>query len=1504
MKRLFYFAPFLFCVLVTGMLNAQLANWKPVQAGINFPVNSSGQINGLARICQMKFHTTNQNKFYCVTAQGGLFLTNNQATSWTVAPGTENLNSSCASICVDYTNDQNLFLGTGDPNYYSNGQGVMKSTDGGVSFSSLSLTNCLVIEILQNPTNAAEFVAATNKGIYKSSNSGVTWVATTSTTLPFCDLKSNAAVNSQTLYACTRENVPQFFRSTNYGTSWTAITSGIATATAFITSGARIAVTPANTNIVYFEIISDGGIIHKSNDGGLNFHVKKIGGSPYLTFYNNVNTSSGQGDYNNTIGVDNTDESKLWLQSHNTWFSADSGATWSMLTFWANTVHTDMHQIQKAPFDNSKLYSCNDGGVWLSSDGGNTWATKSDGLYAYEIGNETAIGSFIKKDFVSIGTQDNGKLYGDSTGWYTIQGGDDYAKRQCDYNGSIYFDGANRQLNHTGASVTYALPTANWNAFGFNRTNSNLGFMGYTDVYKTTNLNSANPTWSLITNFNSTIKAVHSCIANPNRLFVLLSTGVVYISNNALSPSPTFYISTLPSSANSLGSIVSMANNADIAYISANNIVYRTSNGGLSWTNVTYNLPNVNHRRILAEDYGGTQELVFIATNNAVYYKKAGQTTWTNYSTNLPSRRSPTGFSMYDDGTSQSKIRYASYGRAIWETGFSNLRAFNAQILFPNDSAITCSSPFIKVSDGSVGTINAPITYTWNFPGGSPLTANTSTASVTYTSSGIYTISLTIKDALNNISTKTVSKFIQVISCNTDTIPGNAISINGTTNYGKTPPLALGITNSITISAWIKIDVVQPSFAGILFSPNGTATGLNFRNGNQIGYHYNGSANTYNYAGGPTIPQNTWVHVALATSANSATIYVNGVPYINNVSNPPLNFSSGFNLGNDRNNASRTMTGLMDEVCFYNRTLNQNEIRELMHLTKNHNVIDAGLKSYYQFNEVGQVIYDRSGNSNASLAGTSSHQLSTAPVGSGNSERMTINLPGVKTFSNEGVNLTFPFSTLPNGEICVTRLNIQPDSVPVGRTFTNTAIKYWIINNYGTNSSFAPITNITLTGYGNISPAQALGPRKYKLHRRVTGGFLAPSWNLVDSAYTASSGTNGVLSYSGTTIGSFNTQFTISRDSCLKAAAPSIAASNTVCYNATTTLSASGFLNDSGNWYWYNGSCGSNTLGVGSNITISPTVTSTYYVRGEGGCAAFGLCSAITISVIPSPMALGSIIGSSTICQGATASFSIQGQAFVNFYNWSLPLGWTGNSSTNQITLNAGSTGGTISVSASNLCGVSPASSIAIAVSPTITSSQSFTNCFGQKITIGISTYSTSGTYSNVLTRANGCDSLVITNLLIEPQIDISTFNSEFDISANANGATYQWFDCDSNSPIIGETGQSFVPSANGNYAVIVTINNCSDTSNCVNYLTTGLRTNNQNQQAKIYPIPGSTDIFIETNFSSGSIKLLNTLGQELIVSQITSQKEKMDIRSLAKGIYFVKIVSGNNQIIKKIIKD
>ncbi|MES2778023.1 MAG: LamG-like jellyroll fold domain-containing protein [Bacteroidota bacterium] len=1142
MKKLFF--TFTCCIIVVASGVAQLANWT--DGGFtNFPINNSGQINGFCRIPQLKFHATSPDKLYAVTAEGGFFTSDDAGLNWTVKAGTENLTGSCASLCIDYTNDQVIYLGTGDPNYYGNGQGILKSTNGGTSFSATTLTNCLVMEMLQDPATPTTFVAATNKGIYKSIDNAVTWAAVTATNIPFCDLKENAAPNSPILYSCTHENTPRFYRSTDFGSTWTQVTAGITASTTFITGGAKIGVTPADPDVVYLEVIGGGAIIHKSVDGGLSFTVKKGEGTgtmanPYLTFYdyNNNNGLAGQGLYNNTIWVDVANPSKLWLQSHNNWVSTDDGVTWTELTHWSTKLHTDMHQVQQSPHDATKLYSCNDGGVWVSTDGGLNWVTRSNGLYAYEIANNAGKTSHTNRDYAIIGTQDNGKLCRRANGWFTIGGGDDYEPKEYDYqpNGGYFYNKNNntRTVAPGGPSSTYGLPTLKWQAMSFNRTNTNLGFMDSMDVYRTTNLSATTPAWVKISSFNKTILASHSCVADANRLYVIANDQKIYVSTDALSASPSFTPYNLPTASNSIASIAAIAGNANTVYISINSKVYVSVNGGANWTDITYNLPNVGHRKILSEDYGGTEELVFIATNNAVYYKKSGQTTWTNYSTNLPGRRAPTDFSMYDDGTSQSLIRYSSYGRGMWETPFGNLRALSAHFVTNGDSNLTCANPSIQFADASVGTTHTPVAYAWSFPGGTPASSSSATQNVTYATTGVYSATLTITDALNNSSTKTITKNIQVISCTPDTIPGSAISIAGAGNYATTPALAMGSTNTVTLSTWLKIGATQSSFAGVLFTGDGSGCGINFRNNNQIGYTWNNVAGTYNYSGGPTIPNNEWTHVALVITATNATIYVNGVPYTNNVANTATNFANGFNLGNDRNNTSRSMTGLLDEVCIYNRALTQAEIRELMNITKNLATTDPSLKAYYQCNETGSTVYDRANSLNGSLLGTATHVTSTAPVGGGVAQTINVTTGGLRDFFIPGVEIIFPATgPYPNGEVVVTRLNVPSDQPASASVLPVAPSSYYIIRNYGTNASFSALTSLKFKGVQGVTDAMVNIPNSLKLYKRASNADGATWGSSIDDADVVVNGTTESVEFSAGLANTSFSQFSIGLDAVI-----------------------------------------------------------------------------------------------------------------------------------------------------------------------------------------------------------------------------------------------------------------------------------------------------------------------------------------------------------------------------------
>ncbi len=90
---------------------------------------------------------------------------------------------------------------------------------------------------------------------------------------------------------------------------------------------------------------------------------------------------------------------------------------------------------------------------------------------------------------------------------------------------------------------------------------------------------------------------------------------------------------------------------------------------------------------------------------------------------------------------------------------------------------------------------------------------------------------------------------------------------------------------------------------------------------------------------------------------------------------------------------------------------------------------------------------------------------------------------------------------------------------------------------------------------------------------------------------------------------------------CVNPDVPTASATpSTICNGSSTTLMiSSGMLNSATDWQWYTVSCGGTSAGSGTSIMVSPTVTTTYYVRGEGGCVTPGLCGSVTVTVDQAP---------------------------------------------------------------------------------------------------------------------------------------------------------------------------------------------------------------------------------------------------------------------------------------------
>ena len=135
-----------------------------------------------------------------------------------------------------------------------------------------------------------------------------------------------------------------------------------------------------------------------------------------------------------------------------------------------------------------------------------------------------------------------------------------------------------------------------------------------------------------------------------------------------------------------------------------------------------------------------------------------------------------------------------------------------------------------------------------------------------------------------------------------------------------------------------------------------------------------------------------------------------------------------------------------------------------------------------------------------------------------------------------------------------------------------------------------------------------------------------------------------------------------------------------------------------------------------------------------------------------------------------------------------------------------------------------------------------------------------------------------------------------------SSGVTYQWIDCsDNNTPLPNETNHFFTPTYNSNFAVIITENNCSDTSDCVTIMEVGID-DLKSGSFNIYPNPTVDGTFTVSSSSTiESIQIVDLLGH-LIILPIDLKTGYIDGSKLSPGKYIVKIKIRDKTIFKEIM--
>lgn len=493
--------------------------------------------------------------------------------------------------------------------------------------------------------------------------------------------------------------------------------------------------------------------------------------------------------------------------------------------------------------------------------------------------------------------------------------------------------------------------------------------------------------------------------------------------------------------------------------------------------------------------------------------------------------------------------------------------------------------------------------------------------------------------------------------------------------------------------------------------------------------------------------------------------------------------------------------------------------------------------------------------------------------------------------------------------------NFRNDSILLTPYLLNNAgNKQMFIAKLTASGVFAPIapaaSNITIC-IGNTASIHATGIGTLGWYSAATGGiYLGGGSNFTTPVLTTD--TTFYVQDSTCAASASRTPVNVTIN-YLKPPSPS-ASNSTICSGNTASLSAIG----SGTLGWYSDATVGIYLGGGANYSSPSLTTSTTYYVQDSTCSASSMRTAVLVTVdnLKPPAPAGT---NTTICSGSTASLSASGIGTLGWYTEPTAGIYIGEG-TNLITPVLTTTT-TYFVQDSTCAASSIRTPVIVTVNslPQVTANTKATIvCLGSSVILtgeGASSYiwsggvtdgisfvpSSSTAYTVTGTDLNNCSNTSTITVTVSPLPDVGTNLNGTIISVNQTEAVYQWLDCNNgNSPIADATNQNYTAVINGNYAVIVSMNGCSDTSACINFNITGINEiPNNNNQLIIFPNPGNGALTIQST-SDGVYSIMNESGQQIQLFELNSgNKFSINIEDLSNGIYFI-VGYNNDQMIRQ----
>jgi hypothetical protein len=303
-----------------------------------------------------------------------------------------------------------------------------------------------------------------------------------------------------------------------------------------------------------------------------------------------------------------------------------------------------------------------------------------------------------------------------------------------------------------------------------------------------------------------------------------------------------------------------------------------------------------------------------------------------------------------------------------------------------------------------------------------------------------------------------------------------------------------------------------------------------------------------------------------------------------------------------------------------------------------------------------------------------------------------------------------------------------------------------------------------------------------------------------------------------------------------------------------------------------------NTLGCDSIVTLNLTVLQTSSSSlTESACTSFELNGEIYTETGTYTQTLQNTLGCDSII---TLNLTVSEPSFVTITETAC--------TSYELNGEIYTSSGTFTQTLTNQAGCDSTITLNLTIQESVSNSITETAC--DSFTWNDETYTSSGAYSQEFTTVSGCDSIVTLNLTIttlNPAVTV-TGNT---LSATQSGATYQWKDCVTGQNVLGATSQTFTPTQNGSYAVIISLSSCTVESDCEEITT--LNTENLIvANATVYPNPFKdliTIVWVKGTPANGSI--IDIQGKE-ILSFSLENKVELDLSFLPNGMYILQLES------------